>query len=76
MYNRKVNGRSGYRINNSNKVEPFETMIRRILKNNEPISDQVDVIYTERKDGVIPDYNIRADKFDIALDVACVVRAH
>ena len=29
--------------------------------------DGAPIIYTERKDGVIPAYNIRTDKWDIAL---------
>lgn len=48
--------------------ETIETKVERIVENNEPISDGAPIIYTERKDGVRPEYNIRTDKFDIALD--------
>ena len=38
------------------------------MSNNEPISDQAPLIYTERKEGVNPDYDIRSDRFEFALD--------
>lgn len=47
--------------------EPIEDKIRRILDENEPITDGAPIIYTEKKDGVRPEYNIRADKWDIAI---------
>lgn len=47
--------------------EPIEQKIRRILDENEPITDGAPIIYTEKKDGVKPEYNIRADKWDIAI---------
>ena len=53
--------------------ESIEKKIRRMIINKEPIKDNADVIYTERKDGVVPDYNIRNDKFENAIDAADVV---
>ena len=47
--------------------EPIEQKIRRILDENEPITDGAPIIYTDKKDGVKPEYNIRADKWDIAI---------
>lgn len=47
--------------------EPIEDKIRRILDENEPITDGAPVIYTDKKDGVRPEFNIRADKWDIAI---------
>lgn len=46
--------------------ESIETKVRRILESNEPITDGAPIIYTNRDDGVIPAYNIRTDKWDIA----------
>ena len=46
--------------------EPIEHKIERIVSNKEPISDGAPSIFTERKDGVIAAYNIRADRWDIA----------
>lgn len=55
-------------INFSYEGETIETKVRRITENKEPISDGAPVIYTDRKDGTKPEYNIRTDRFDIALD--------
>lgn len=52
------------------KGETIEQKVRRIQNNKEPISDGAPLIYTERKDGVQPQYDPRADRFDIALDAA------
>ena len=44
--------------------------MERIINNKEPIKDGAPIIYTERKHGVAPQYNIRTDRFEIALDAA------
>ena len=46
--------------------EFIEEKVARVVENKEPIEDGAPIIYTERKDGVIPAYNIRTDKWDIA----------
>ena len=38
------------------------------MSQEEPIKDQVPLIYTERKTGVNPEYNIRTDRFMIAME--------
>ena len=48
--------------------ETIESKVRRVMSNNEPIHDEAPLIYTERKDGINPDYDIRSDRFDYALD--------
>lgn len=47
--------------------ESIEEKVNRIVNNNEPITDGAPIIFTEKKDGVLPEYNIRTDRFDIAL---------
>lgn len=47
--------------------ETIETKVRRIVEEKEPISDTAPTIYTNRDDGVIAGYNIRTDRFDVAL---------
>ena len=47
--------------------ETIETKVRRIVEEKEPISDTAPIVYTNRDDGVIAGYNIRTDRFDIAL---------
>lgn len=47
--------------------ESIEEMLRRMTTNKEPIPADVPPIYTPYKDGIIPDYDIRADRFDVAI---------
>lgn len=46
--------------------EAIETKCARITETGEPISDGAPLVYTEKKDGVQPQYNVRADKWEIA----------
>ena len=46
--------------------ESIEDKVRRITENNEPITDGAPIIYTNRDDGVLPAYNIRTDRQEIA----------
>lgn len=55
--------------------ESIERKVRRVVENKEPISDGAPVIYTEKKDGVLPQFNIRTDKWEIALDAMDKVQA-
>lgn len=48
--------------------ETIEAKIRRIVNNKEPVTDGAPMIYTERKDGVKAAFNIRTDRFEIAVD--------
>lgn len=47
--------------------EAIETKVARMVETNEPISDGAPVIYTEKKDGVRPEFDIRTDKWAIAM---------
>lgn len=56
-----------------NGVETFESetledKIARITENKEPISDSAPIIYTPKEAGVVAAYNIRTDRFDVALN--------
>lgn len=72
------------RVTRTKKIEMFsletyegeriETKCARITENNEPISDGAEIIYTEKKDGVRPEFNIRTDKWDIALEAMDTVQ--
>lgn len=46
--------------------ESIENKVQRITENNEPITDGAPIIYTNRNDGVLPAYNIRTDRWEIA----------
>lgn len=47
--------------------ETIESQIRRMTTTNEPIDGTAPIIFTPRKDGVRPEYNIRSDKWEQAL---------
>lgn len=68
MYRNTLPKRTTIIVNNTYQGETLEAKIRRILNNNEPITDGAPIIYTERKDGVRPEYNIRTDRMEIAID--------
>lgn len=57
------------------EAEPIEAIVRRLINNDEPITDVVPKIYTLREQGVVPEYNIRSDRFDMAIDMADSITA-
>lgn len=65
---RKVNCDSGMRINTATEGETIETKIKRILESGAQIEDTAPITYTDRKDGVLPEYNPKTDRWDIALE--------
>lgn len=68
MYIYKKAQQTTLKVNQSYRGERLEQKINRIVNNNEPIEDTSPPIYTERKDGVLPAYDIRTDRWDIAID--------
>lgn len=54
--------------NKAYQGERIEQKMERIITNKEPITDGAPIIFTERKDGVMPEYDIRTDKWDVAID--------
>lgn len=63
-------------VNNISTVESVETFegeyleekVERITQQNEPIKDGAPIIFTEKKMGVLPAYNPRTDRFDLAIE--------
>lgn len=53
--------------NTSYVGETIEHKINRIVNNKEPIKDGAPIIYTDRKDGVQPQYDVRTDRFELAV---------
>ena len=45
--------------------ELIEDKVRRLTENKEPIKDSAPLVYTKKADGVLPQYNIRTDKWDL-----------
>lgn len=68
MYNRTSATKSTIKGVKSYVAESIEHKVRRIVNNKEPIKDGAPLIYTERKDGVQPSYNIRTDRWDVAVE--------
>ncbi|AXH74399.1 MAG: hypothetical protein [Microviridae sp.] len=56
------------KVNFGYEGETIEQKINRITNNKEPITDGAPLIYTARKDGVQPAYDIRTDRFEIAVE--------
>ena len=48
--------------------ETIEEKVARIVNNNEPITDGAPLIYTDRKNGIEPQYDIRTDRWEVAID--------
>ena len=57
------------------KGESIEEMLRRMRNSKEPIEAKARIEYTNRKDGVLPMYDIRTDRFDYAMNAADRVHA-
>ncbi|AXH76572.1 MAG: hypothetical protein [Microviridae sp.] len=68
MYKPNQQNKTTISRNKSYKGETIEDKVKRILSNKEPITDGAPIIYTERKDGVMPSYNIRTDRFEVAVE--------
>lgn len=64
-----------FNVNNSIEGETIEQKVERIVNNKEPIKDGAPIIYTERKDGVNKAYNIRTDRFEVAVEAADKIAA-
>lgn len=75
MFNKKRPTKTTIAINQSYQGETIEEKINRIVNNKEPINDGAPLIYTDRKDGVQPAYDIRTDRFDVAIDAMDKVTA-
>lgn len=65
---RAIKNESLLSVNQSGTGDPIEIKIQKIMNNSEPISDSSPMIYTERDEGVLPAYDIRTDRFDIAIE--------
>lgn len=68
MYHKIRPTRGTLRVNESTEGETIEAKVRRIINNKEGIEDGAPIIFTERKEGVRPEFNIRTDRFDLAVE--------
>lgn len=68
MYKKVTPPKTTLRVNTAKQGEPIEQKVHRIVNNKEPIKDQAPLNYTERKDGINPDFDVRTDKWERALE--------
>jgi len=68
MYKKQRITKTSINVNSSIEGETIEKKIRRIVNNKEPITDGAPIIFTERKDGVQPAYDVRTDRWEVAID--------
>ena len=67
IYVRLTNG-TQLRGETYTECETIEQKVERLTTTNEPINDSdVTMIYTDRKDGVLPEYDVRTDKWEVAI---------
>ena len=65
---KKIKCKTKIDVNKSLEGEPIETKIERIISNKEPKTDGAPLIFTERDEGVLPSYDIRTDRFEVAIE--------
>lgn len=65
---RTIHNRTTIRKSVTSEGETIEQKVERIIVNKEPIEDSAPIIYQPRKDGVRPEYDIRTDRFEVAID--------
>lgn len=75
MYKLQPINKNTMQQNKCRSGETIEKKIARIINNKEPIKDNAPIVYTERKDGVRSEFNIRTDRFDEAIQMADVISA-
>lgn len=63
--------------NESTFGQTIEEQVREMIYNGAPVTDNAPLIYTERKDGVEPAYNIRTDRQEYAIEATeLAAKAH
>lgn len=68
MYRKNRIQHSSIIKNDSIEGSTIEQKIERLINNKETIKDGAPLIYTERSQGILPAYDIRTDRFEIALE--------
>lgn len=68
MYRQPKWSRTSIERNDLTTGETIEQKIKRIVHNGEPIKDGAPIQHTDRKEGIVADYNPRTDRFEVAVD--------
>lgn len=75
MYKIPLYHKTSIALDNTKEGETIENKVIRLIQNKEPIKDGAPIIFTERAHGVNPAYNIRTDRWEIAVDVMTKLEA-
>lgn len=70
MIKHRITYKTSFNVNKSVEGESIEQKVERIINNQEGIDDTVEIIYTDRRDGVKPEFNIRTDRWDLAIEAS------
>lgn len=62
------------RVDATYEAEGLEVKLRRITETNEPLAGDIPIVYTKKTDGVLPAYDIRTDRFEIAREAMSKVQ--
>lgn len=73
---RRTNCETMIRRKNTYEAEGLEAKLRRMTETKEPIENFWPTVYTNKADGVLPGYDIRSDRFDIAMEAVGKVRSY
>ena len=69
MYNKTAHKKTSIRASKPPiQGEPISRKVARISQNKEPIKDGAPIIYQEREDGIQAEYDIRTDRFEVAVE--------
>ena len=74
MYKQNKPSKTSIRRTEQYKGETIEQKIRRVVNNKEPITDGAPLTYTDRKDGVLPEFNPRADRWEEAIGATDLIQ--
>lgn len=56
------------------EAEGLEVKLRRVTETNEPLAGDIPTVYTKKTDGVLPAFDIRTDRFEIAREAMSKVQ--
>lgn len=73
MYKQNPYQETSINVYDVTEGETIEQKLERVVNSNEPIEDGAPPIYTQRDEGVNPDYDIRTDKWEHAVEAMDVV---
>lgn len=68
MYRKNHMHTTSMKVNQSSEGRTLEQKLEQITQNKEKITDGSPLIYTERSAGIMPAYDIRTDRWEIAVD--------